>query len=73
MKAFDASESGKYNSYEGNDYWGKDILGENEKVQRMLRGSNNWDSSNLRTWLNSSQENVIYEKEFLLPKPCHPC
>ncbi len=61
MKAFDAAESGKYNCYEGADYWGKDISGESAELQRLLRGDNRWAVSNIRTWLNATAENVVYE------------
>lgn len=61
MKAFDAAESGKYNDYEGNDYWGKAIEKEEADLQHFLRGNNMWNTSNIRTWLNSSAENVVYE------------
>lgn len=63
MKAFDAAESGKYNYYEGKDYWGEDIKGEDEEFQHLLRGNNQWSVSNIRTWLNSSCENVQYEDQ----------
>ncbi len=60
MKAFDAAEGGRYNYYEGADYWGRDITGESEEVQRLLRGDNRWSVSNIRIWLNAAAENVTY-------------
>ena len=61
MKAFDGAESGRYNYAEDVDYWGKDISGESVELQRLLRGDNCWRTSNIRNWLNSSEENVKYE------------
>lgn len=63
MKAYDAAESGKYNFYEGKDYWSEDIKGEDEELQHLLRGNNQWSASNIRIWLNSSSENVKYEDQ----------
>ena len=61
MKAYDAAESGSYNYYNGKDYWGEDISGEEETVLHQIRGNNDWSLSNIRTWLNSTAENVTYE------------
>lgn len=63
MKAYDAAESGKYNFYEGKDYWAEDIKREDEELQHLLRGNNQWSTSNIRTWLNASTENVKYEDQ----------
>ncbi len=63
MKAFDVAESGSYNYYNGKDYWGEDISGEEEEIQHQIRGNNDWTKSNIRTWLNSSDENVVYEDQ----------
>ncbi len=63
MKAFDAAESGSYNYYNGKDYWGEDISKEEETVLHQIRGNNDWALSNIRTWLNSSAENVTYEDQ----------
>ena len=60
MKAFDAAEGGKYNDYEGVNYWGESLAGESEELQQKLRGSNSWSESNIRCWLNSTAENVEY-------------
>lgn len=59
MKAFDAAESGKYNSDGDNDYWTVEI--EDKLLEARVRGSNLWCDSNIRTWLNSEKENVVYE------------
>lgn len=63
MKAFDVAESGSYNYYNGKDYWGEDISGEEEEIQHQIRGNNDWAQSNIRTWLNSAAENVVYEDQ----------
>ncbi len=63
MKAFDAAESGSYNYYNGKDYWGEDISKEEETVLHQIRGNNLWALSNIRTWLNSTAENVTYEDQ----------
>ncbi len=60
MKAFDAAESGKYNFYDGRDYWGEDISDEDISLQYQLRGNSQWSVSNIRTWLNATEENVKY-------------
>ena len=61
MKAYDAAESGTYNKSGDTDYWGKDISALERQLQHQLRGNNNWETSNIRTWLNSTDENVTYE------------
>lgn len=58
MKAFDAAESGKYNSDGDKDYWTAVI--EDKLLEARVRGSNLWCDSNIRTWLNSEKENVVY-------------
>ena len=63
MKAFDVAESGSYNHYNSKDYWGEDISNETEEIQKQLRGNNDWAQSNIRTWLNSTAENVVYEDQ----------
>lgn len=63
MKAYDVAESGSYNYYNGKDYWGEDISGEAEAVQHQIRGNNDWAKSNIRTWLNATTENVVYEDQ----------
>lgn len=61
MKAFDAAESGKYNSDGDIDYWTAVI--EDKLLEARVRGSNLWCDSNIRTWLNSERENVVYEDQ----------
>lgn len=61
MKAYDAAESGTYNKFGDKDYWGEDISGSDLETQHLLRGNNDWETSNIRTWLNSADENVVYE------------
>ncbi len=60
MKAFDAAEGGKYNDYDGKNYWGESLVGESEELQHKLRGNNSWRESNIRCWLNTTAENVEY-------------
>lgn len=60
MKAYDAAESGTYNKVGDKDYWGEDISSLDLDTQHQLRGNNDWETSNIRTWLNSSEENVNY-------------
>lgn len=61
MKAFDAAESGKYNSDGSQDYWMTEI--DDKLLEAHVRGSNLWCDSNIRTWLNSEKENVAYEDQ----------
>lgn len=61
MKAFDAPESGKYNSDGNHDYWTVEI--EDKVLESHVRGSNLWCDSNIRVWLNSEKENVTYEDQ----------
>lgn len=61
MKAFDAAESGKYNSDGDTDYWTVEI--EDKMLESHVRGSNLWCDSNIRTWLNSEKENVVYKDQ----------
>lgn len=60
MKCFDAAESGKFNTADGESYWNVPPSELDEQLQRQLRGDNRWETSNLRTWLNSERENVTY-------------
>ena len=61
MKAYDAAESGSYNKVGDKDYWGENISLLDLETQHLLRGNNDWEKSNIRTWLNSTEENVTYE------------
>ncbi|MDE6608914.1 MAG: toll/interleukin-1 receptor domain-containing protein [Lachnospiraceae bacterium] len=61
MKAFDAAESGKYNWKDSKDYWSQGSDADTDpELQAYVRGSNIWSTSNIRTWLNSSDEVVAY-------------
>lgn len=60
IKAFDAAESGKYNYIDGKSYWGVSNGELSAEQQRLLRGDNRWELSNIRTWLNSDKEMVQY-------------
>ena len=63
MKAYDAAEGGKYNNYNGTDYWTTRTGDVPSDIQRLIRGDNRWEYSNIRTWLNSSRENVVYSDQ----------
>uniref|UniRef100_UPI004056A201 DUF6273 domain-containing protein n=1 Tax=Acetatifactor sp. TaxID=1872090 RepID=UPI004056A201 len=61
MKAFDAAESGTYNQDGDEEYWVHGSLSDTDwEIQRRVRGNNDWSVSNIRTWLNSSDEVVMY-------------
>lgn len=62
IKAFDTAENGKYEYFDGkeqSDEISSDIT--NKAVE--WRGSNDWSLSNIRTWLNSSDEVVAYKDQ----------
>lgn len=63
MKAYDAAESGKYNFYEGTDYWGEKLTAEDAELLKLVRGDNTWENSNIRTWLNAESEKVSYDDQ----------
>lgn len=63
MKAYDAAEGGKYNNYNETDYWTTRTGDIPSDIQRLIRGDNRWEYSNIRTWLNSSRENVVYNDQ----------
>lgn len=61
MKAFDAAEGGSYNRYELTDYWLQNSAADTDmELQILVRGNNIWSVSNIRTWLNSADEVVVY-------------
>lgn len=61
MKAYDAAEGGKYNWYDSTDYWSRESAADTDlSLQVLVRGSNIWSSSNIRTWLNCADEVVDY-------------
>ncbi len=62
MKAFDAADSGTFNKDNGEDYWkysGEDFA--DKALEARVRGSNEWNASNIRAWLNSDTQVVSYE------------
>lgn len=62
MKAYDAASSERYNIDNGSNYWtyaSKDFTDKSLEVK--VRGSNDWMSSNIRTWLNADTQVVNYE------------
>lgn len=68
MKAIDAPESGDFNSDGEQDYWGKGTPADADlELQAHVRGSNDWNTSNIRTWLNSEAEVVKYEGQAPVP------
>lgn len=63
-KAFDAPESGTYNMDDDkNDYWSvtETEADRDLELQAYVRGNSCWATSDIRTWLNSDEENVSYE------------
>lgn len=63
-KAFDVPESGSYNvDDKENDYWNvvETEADRNLELQEYVRGSSRWATSDIRTWLNSDEENVTYD------------
>lgn len=68
MKAYDAAEGGTYNSDGNADYWGMDTAADTDyDLQIAVRGNSDWSTSNIRTWLNSSDEVVVYQGQ--APEP----
>ena len=60
IKAYDAAEGGKYNFHDGEYYWNVSAEELEDGLERLVRGDNRWELSNIRTWLNSDKENVEY-------------
>lgn len=61
MKAYDAAESGTYNKDGDKDYWfEQEVVDADLELQIRARGNSDWSTSNIRTWLNSSDEVVAY-------------
>lgn len=61
MKAYDTAEGGKYNWYDSVDYWSQDSAADTDMtLQVLVRGNNDWSVSNIRTWLNCTDEVVVY-------------
>lgn len=63
MKAYDAAEGGDFNSHDGKDYWNVKPEEIDPEIQRLIRGDNRWELSNIRTWLNSDKEIVEYKDQ----------
>ncbi len=63
MKAYDAAEGGDFNSCDGKDYWNVKPEEIDPEIQRLIRGDNRWELSNIRTWLNSEKEIVEYKDQ----------
>lgn len=64
MKAFNTADSGEYNyDDDGNCYWSVDETEADRdlKLQAYVRGNSRWADSDIRTWLNSDKENVLYD------------
>ncbi len=64
MKAFNAADSGDFNyDDDGNSYWsvGRTEADSNMELQAHVRGNSRWADSDLRAWLNSARENVVYD------------
>ncbi len=68
MRAYDAAEGGIYNSDGETDYWQANSAADTDyELQVLVRGNNIWSVSNIRTWLNSSDEVVVYADQ--APEP----
>ncbi len=63
MKAFDAAEGGNFNENNGESYWSTRSVNIDPDIQRLIRGDNRWELSNIRVWLNSANENVTYKDQ----------
>lgn len=64
MKPYDVAESGRFNyDKDGNSYVEDPRVDENQELQIQVRGNSDWSVSNIRTWLNSSQEFVKYQDQ----------
>lgn len=61
VKAYDAPESGRYNYNGDESFYGAETEAEsNLELQAYVRGDSSWKNSTIRTWLNSSDENVKF-------------
>lgn len=63
MKAFDAPESGIYSEDGNGGIWrmSDEKTLANLEMQEYTHGTNDWSRADIRTWLNSNRQNVIYE------------
>ncbi len=68
IKAYDAPEGGTYNNDGTTDYWGQNSAADTDmELQVQVRGNSGWSTSNIRTWLNSSDEVVTYNDQPPMP------
>lgn len=64
LRIFDAAEGGSYNYYNGVDYWTyENHIITDPEISVQARGSSDWSTSNIRTWLNSDKKNVKYSDQ----------
>ena len=64
IKPFDTAEGGEYNEYDGVDYWAyENRIIDDPRLCILARGNNDWEASNIRTWLNSDRELVEYKDQ----------
>lgn len=63
MKAFDAAPSGKYAYDDDGRLWrmNEEQTLEDLVMQEYTHGTNDWSRSDIRAWLNSDRENVVYD------------
>lgn len=62
MKGFSPSIEKKFGQYNGENQYGSDSLAVSDmKIQEQAFGSNSWEKSTIRAWLNSSEKRVAYE------------
>ncbi len=63
MKAFDGAPSGRYAYDDAGGLWrmNEEKTLENLAMQEYTHGTNDWSRADIRTWLNSNQENVVYD------------
>ena len=70
VKAYDAPDSGKFNHDGEVNYYFSDAQEKLEadlELQAYVQGNSSWENSNIRTWLNSTQENVEYKGQAPTP------
>lgn len=62
FKAFTGAESGKNANDGTNNYLYSDPEVQNDtNLQQLIFGSNNWETSDIRVWLNSKDDSVKYD------------
>ena len=61
MKSYDVAEGGDFNDDGERTYWEDNTEADRDlQLQIYVRGDNTWETSNIRNWLNSSDEVVEY-------------